>query len=283
MNSASKSLFNDLSRQLLSKWGGLESNRMAEMVMAYVYGLSRIDIFLNKELPPRTTELAPILERLLLGEPIQYVLNQAYFFGHPFWVNNQVLIHRQETEELVALILKENTQAESRVLDLGTGSGAIAISLKLDRPDWHVEGIDLSAKALEVARANSKNLVAMVEFSIGDIFDLVVNELQYHIIVSNPPYIPHAEKIYMEDAVLNHEPKLALFVPDNDPLRFYRAIGNFAQKGLKPNGKLYLEINERFGKEIELLLENLGFEAVTILEDLNKKARMVSAIRASGS
>ena len=112
---------------------------------------------------------------------------------------------------------------------------------------------------------------------------MVVNELQYHIIVSNPPYIPHAEKIYMEDAVLNHEPKLALFVPDNDPLRFYRAIGNFAQKGLKPNGKLYLEINERFGKEIELLLENLGFEAVTILEDLNKKARMVSAIRTSGS
>jgi release factor glutamine methyltransferase len=255
-----------------------EATSLVNWLLEYHLGLRRVDIihFLEeKDLPKKLFE---DLNRLKDGEPIQYVLGKAPFYGYEFLVNSSTLIPRNETEELVHLILKENKSSGLKILDIGTGTGCIPISLALELNQAQVYGLDISEEALEVAHKNAKLLHAAVTFLNCDILkDLpAVDELD--ILVSNPPYIPEKGKSEMHRNVLDFEPGLALFVPDNDPLIFYLVIAQKGKNLLKSGGKLYFEIHEDFGQEVMKCLKDLGYTEIRLLKDLNDKDRMVSAI-----
>ena len=280
MSLSSKVLYDQFVDDIELKWGSEESKKIAQIVFNHLFGLSRIDIFLNKSIALFDERLIPISKRLLKGEPVQYILNQATFYGLSFFVNPFVLIPRQETEELVALILEENDHSTKNILDIGTGSGIIALTLRTHRPKWNVSGWDLSPEALEIATRNANYLNLNVDFACIDILNKSLDVDKYHLIISNPPYIPISEKSSIPGHVVEYEPELALFVADNHPLIFYEVIANYALESLKKRGKLYFEIHEDFAYQIQTLLNHLGFEEVAIHLDLNKKARMASAIRA---
>ena len=280
MSLSSKVLYDQFVHDLELKWGSEESKKIAQIVFNHLFGLSRIDIFLNKSIALLDDRLIPISKRLLKGEPVQYILNQATFYGLSFFVNQFVLIPRQETEELVALILEENDHGVQNILDIGTGSGIIALTLRTHRPKWNVSGWDLSPEALEIAVRNANHLNLNVDFTCIDILNKSPDVDKYHLIISNPPYIPSSEKSSIPGHVLEYEPELALFVADDDPLIFYEVIANYALGSLKKRGKLYFEIHEDFAYQIQTLLSHLGFKGIVIHQDLNKKVRMASAVRA---
>ena len=232
------------------------------------------------------------LKALKNHEPIQYIIGQTEFYGLPFYVNENTLIPRPETEELVELILSNTTannhlelvevNNQFNILDIGTGTGCIAISLAKQLPNANVSAIDVSAKALEMANKNAQLNQVDINFIENDILKICNSELdsatKFDIIVSNPPYVRQLEKQQMQDNVLNHEPHLALFVEDENPLIFYRAITQFATKNLKPNGELYFEINEYLGKEMMALLEAFGFKNIQLKQDLFGKDRMICGV-----
>jgi release factor glutamine methyltransferase len=216
------------------------------------------------------------------NKPIQYILGKADFYGLKFKVNGYVLIPRPETEELVDLIVKENQEASIKnqdlmVLDIGTGSGCIPISLKNHIPSAKIYALDVSEKALEVAKQNAEINNVEINFIEDDILKLSIinHHLTFHLIVSNPPYICISEKEFMHKNVLDHEPHLALFVEDNDPLLFYKVIADFALKQLKPLGKLYFEINQAYGTETQQMLKSKGFKNVKLIKDMNGKNRIL--------
>lgn len=228
--------------------------------------------------------LATIGTRLQAGEPVQYVLGQADFFGLVFSVTPDVLIPRQETEELVALALDflKGGPPHPTVLDIGVGSGCIGLALARNRPNLRLWGMDKSAAALDVARENARRLGITSAHWLLD--DALASQTQdtwpiFDMIVSNPPYIPWREKALMPEHVLAHEPTLALFVPDDDPLLFYRAISALAWKHLRPGGGLLFECNEFNASEVAGLLENMGYSDVRLRQDLSGRDRMVSAFR----
>ena len=218
-----------------------------------------------------------IVERLQKFEPIQYILGETEFYGLPFVVNENVLIPRPETEELVELILKENKTDQPRILDIGTGSGCIAISLKRHLPKSIVEGWDISKGALEVANLNSKNNSANVLFTQVDILGEYPNQLTFDIIVSNPPYVLDSEKSEMHTNVLKYEPHTALFVADSNPLLFYNRIADVSTQLLTNGGKLYFEINRMKGQETIKMLEDKGFSAIKLIKDISGNDRIVKA------
>ena len=218
-----------------------------------------------------------IVERLQKFEPIQYILGETEFYGLPFVVNENVLIPRPETEELVELILKENKTDQPRILDIGTGSGCIAISLKRHLPKSIVEGWDISKGALEVASLNSKNNSANVLFTQVDILGEYPNQLTFDIIVSNPPYVLDSEKSEMHTNVLKYEPHTALFVADSNPLLFYNRIADVSTQLLTNGGKLYFEINRMKGQETIKMLEDKGFSAIKLIKDISGNDRIVKA------
>lgn len=218
-----------------------------------------------------------IVERLQKFEPIQYILGETEFYGIPFVVNENVLIPRPETEELVELILKENKTDQPRILDIGTGSGCIAISLKRHLPKSIVEGWDISKGALEVANLNSKNNSANVLFTQVDILGKYPNRLTFDIIVSNPPYVLDSEKSEMHTNVLKYEPHTALFVADSNPLLFYNRIADVSTQLLTNGGKLYFEINRMKGQETIKMLEDKGFSAIKLIKDISGNDRIVKA------
>ncbi|WP_452229568.1 peptide chain release factor N(5)-glutamine methyltransferase [Lacinutrix sp. MEBiC02404] len=228
------------------------------------------------------------LKRLKEEEPIQYILGETEFYGLPFKVNKHTLIPRPETEELVDLILNDvNSSAFQKpisILDIGTGSGCIAISLAKNLPKAKVYALDVSAKAIEQAKENAALNNVEVVFIEADIlneksWDLAFSSLGFDIIVSNPPYVRNLEKQEMKPNVLNNEPHLALFVADNNPLQFYEAITTFAVDHLKPKGELYFEINEYLGAAMIALLEENGFEAIELKQDIFGKDRMLKGIK----
>ena len=230
---------------------------------------------------PSRVDRKPLLadfERLLTGEPIQYILGEAPFYGRSFGVTRDTLIPRNETEELVHLIIKENPSSGLRLLDLGTGTGCIPISLALELKNPDVYALDVSAAALTVARQNAAQLGATIHFIEGSLLGEPIDLPLLDLIVSNPPYVPLRDQAEMHVNVLNFEPHLALFVPDEDPLLFYRAIGEWGQQLLKQGGKLYLEIYENLADELVQLLLSQGYEQLRVLQDLNGKNRMLSAI-----
>ena len=265
------------------------------MITEYYNAIKRIDLALNTDLTIKddfVLKYENALKALKNHEPIQYIIGQTEFYGLPFYVNENTLIPRPETEELVELILSNittNGQLELvkgdhqfNILDIGTGTGCIAISLAKQLPNANVSAIDVSAKALEMANKNAQLNQVDINFIENDILKICNSELdsatKFDIIVSNPPYVRQLEKQQMQDNVLNHEPHLALFVEDENPLIFYRAITQFATKNLKPNGELYFEINEYLGKEMIALLKEFGFKNSQLRQDLFGKDRMICGV-----
>lgn len=220
------------------------------------------------------------LQRLLTHEPVQYVLNEAWFFGMKFFVNKDVLIPRPETEELVDWIIKDQPLRTNdlQILDIGTGSGCIPVSLKKHLPAAAVTACDLSKAALAVAQKNADQLQVSIRFAALDFLDKEKrDELSgFDIIVSNPPYIPEKDKGDMHANVLNHEPHLALFVPDNDALLFYKAIADFGLHHLNKNGCIYLEIHEGLGEATRHLFQSKGY-ITELRKDMQQKDRMIKA------
>lgn len=261
-----------------------EIDSFISIVFRHIYNYSKNDLILKSEdiLPESEfNRIKDIVFRLQLHEPIQYILGETEFYGMPFQVSPSVLIPRNETEELVHLILKNHSEAGLRILDIGTGSGCIPISIKKNRPDFDVFSCDISEDALKIAEKNAQLNEAKVQFFQFDI--LSENPFPYpefDLIVSNPPYVTEKEKQLMEPNVLENEPHLALFVPNDDPLLFYRAIVNRATKLLSRQGEIYFEINEAYGNEVVQLVQYSGFDAV-VMKDLNGKDRMVVGRRKS--
>lgn len=217
--------------------------------------------------------------RLLQHEPLQYVLNEAWFYGLKFYVDKNVLIPRPETEELVDWIIENHSQSGSiQILDIGTGSGCIPISLKKTLPQAQVQGIDISMAALAVATQNAAALHTDINFSAVDFLDAgSTKDLpEFDIIVSNPPYIPQLHARDMDANVLRYEPATALFVPDNDPIIFYKAIAIFGKEHLTPNGSIYLELYDVYHTEVNEFYQAQGYQTV-ILQDMQGKQRMLRA------
>ena len=227
------------------------------------------------------TELKGIADRLLEQEPIQYVLGQANFCGRTFMVNEHVLIPRPETEELCRWINSQDASPRVRLLDIGTGSGCIAITLAAMYPKAEVTAWDISPEALEVARENAKRTHVNVSFEQIDILHLPSNLLHqtYDLIVSNPPYICNKERACMEANVLEHEPHTALFVPDDDPLLFYHAIAQYGQTALEPEGWLYFEINPLYAQPLSDMLHMMSYHDIELKLDQYGKQRMIRAKR----
>jgi len=220
-----------------------------------------------------------IIKRLQNKEPIQHIIGEVEFYGLPFKVNPDVLIPRPETEELVDLILNTNTNQSPKILDIGTGSGCIPISLKHNLPQAIISAVDVSEKALKIAQQNAKLNQVNIDFILSDILSDNFNSLTpFDIIVSNPPYVLESDKKQMDENVLKFDPHLALFVDDDNALLFYKRIVDLSKHLLKPKGHLYFEIHENLGKEVKTLMENNQFTDVKILKDLQGKDRMALGI-----
>ena len=253
---------------------------MIRVICEDVFNYDQVDVALRQEseLPDFAPErIADIIARLRRHEPLQYIVGSARFHGHRFKVTPAVLIPRPETEQLVDLIIDENEGSDLRVLDMGTGSGCIAISLARALKFAQVDALDVSRDALEVARQNATDLKVKVRFFESDMLS-PQPAARYDIIVSNPPYVCWSEREAMDRNVKDYEPGQALFVPDNDPLLFYKAIVPYAAQSLERGGKLYLEINQRFGNEVKRLMQDNGFDEVRIIEDSYGKVRFAAAI-----
>lgn len=277
----------DLLRSALaSRYDEGETRAIALLVLETAFSLRRVDVYAGKDKQFSAEEhalLNNICTRLRAGEPVQYVLGRADFCGHTFGVTPDVLIPRPETEELVAWAVDEAKQSKKtplRILDCGTGSGCIAVSLSLALPEAEVVAVDVSAGALRVARANAEALGARVRFARRDLLARWPAEEAFDLIVSNPPYIAEAERAEMEPHVVDHEPTLALFVPDADPLRFYRALAEKAAGGLlAPGGALLTEVNCAHGPATAALFEQCGLREADVRRDAFGRDRMVGARR----
>lgn len=220
-------------------------------------------------------KILQILNRVINNEPIQHILGESEFYNLRFNINKNVLIPRQETELLVDLIIKENIGKSPRIIDIGSGSGCIAITLKKHLPNAQVTAVDISEEALVMAKKNALNNHVEINFIRTDILKNTFIQESFDIIVSNPPYVTESEKKLMQSNVLEFEPHLALFVPDNHALLFYNAICSFAQSYLAEDGSIWMEINEVLGKETAEIFEKNGFNNTSIINDLNHKNRFV--------
>ncbi len=228
----------------------------------------------------QAARIRSICRELKTGKPLQYILGETSFYNCTIKLNGETLIPRPETEELVDLILKENKEFRGTILDLGTGSGCIAIALAINLPGTSVTGIDISEGALAIARENGKLNGASVSFMKADIFNFdVINYPKTDIIVSNPPYVRESEKRFMSVNVLGFEPHSALFVPDSDPLKYYTGVIKIAMDISEPGGKIYFEINEAMGSAMEDLLKQYGYIAIEVIKDLNGRDRIIKAVK----
>lgn len=268
-----------ISEELAAYYPGSEIRGFTRLIMESVCGLTYTEMILYKEREPdakQKKELARIIGRLKTYEPIQYILGETEFYNLKLIVNPNVLIPRPETEELVHWILDTEMPRQAKLLDIGTGSGCIALALKANLPEAIVKGIDISDKALETARKNAHLNQLEVHFTKADILNIAGNDLeQLDVIVSNPPYVRESEKQLMQKNVLDFEPTEALFVSDNDPLIFYLSIAQFAKVQLRKGGFLFFEINEYLGAEVFTLLEDFGFVNIELKMDLMGKNRMM--------
>lgn len=275
--------YRELWRTLEPLYGNGEARAITDYVLDVCFGLSKADIMcgaVEEMTAEKAAELNKIFGRLMEGEPVQYVLGRAEFCGRWFDVRPGVLIPRPETEELCAWITADSkASANPKVLDIGTGSGCIAITLQLDMPESKVTAWDISADALDVARENAQQLGANVNFVKLDALN-AKPEGEWDVIVSNPPYICEKEKKDMAVNVLEHEPHTALFVPDADPLLFYRAITRLAVQTLSKGGRLYFEINPIYADDTCHMMRAEGMTAVELRSDMYGKQRMAKGVKA---
>lgn len=295
--------YNQLWKRLTAIYNEREAQAIVRTVLDALFGMSLTDICLGKVTQlsaDDTTRLEKIMQRLEKSEPVQYVLGAEWFAGRLFDVAPGVLIPRPETEDLVKWTCdeakekeKEDNSKEERgkeekevskkgeeaphpsILDIGTGSGCIAITVALALPQAHVTAWDISTDALTIAAGNAHRLGASVRFEHQDALNAPDDEERWDVIVSNPPYICDRERADMSDNVLSYEPELALFVPDNDPLLFYRAIARYASKALKPGGRLLFETNTAYAHEVAQTMADEGFTAIEVRNDCFGKPRMV--------
>ncbi len=267
--------------ELETLYGAEEAKALFSLAAEHVLALSPTRLRMERDTDVtfiHEQQLLSILNDLQLGKPIQYILSEAHFYGLVFKVNEHVLIPRPETEELVDWIIADNNLqfavSDIKILDIGTGSGCIPVTLKKHLPQAQVSTLDVSAEAIAVARQNAMQNGVEVDFIEADILSFK-SELKFDVIVSNPPYIRLLEQAEMHENVLANEPHLALFVSDEDPLIFYKAIANFAQTNLNPGGRLYFEINEYLGEETVDMLDDKGFKNIELRKDMQGKNRMV--------
>ncbi len=281
------SAYQHLKNNLANIYDAKEVENIAALVIESISGLKGTERILNRHQTlndGRVNILQKHLQQLMNHKPVQYVLNEAWFAGMKFFVDENVLIPRPETEELVDWIIQDLrfTIHDSlfTILDIGTGSGCIAIALKKKIKNAEVFALDVSEAALKVAALNAQQNNAEIIFFKADILkdQTNINMDLFDVIVSNPPYITKGESAEMHANVLAYEPHLALFVPDENPLLFYNAISNFSRAHLKENGNLYFEVHENFANEIVHLLQQNGFQPVEIKKDLQQKNRMVKAV-----
>lgn len=269
-------------QELSPFYDAYEAENFFYLILESKHKLRQIDLALNHELNFSIADLvywSSILEELKKEVPIQYLLGKTNFYGMDFEVNENVLIPRPETEELVEWIINENGGIDKskrlKILDIGTGSGCIAISLAKNLPNAEVYAIDISKKALETARRNAINNNVEVTFMFKNILELEMLDWNFDIIVSNPPYVRNLEKEEIKKNVLDYEPHLALFVEDNNALIFYKKIAALAQKNLLENGQLFFEINQYLGKEMSSLLESMNFRNIELRRDIYDNDRMM--------
>ncbi|GAB3930523.1 peptide chain release factor N(5)-glutamine methyltransferase [Mucilaginibacter myungsuensis] len=282
-----KDVFTTYKHSLGDIYNASEAEALTLLVLSEILDISKASLkaFPEKELTDRqSAKFEGILTELNTGKPVQYILGQTEFYGLPFNVNPSVLIPRPETEELVDWILTgAKTSSPKTILDIGTGSGCIAISLKKSLRDADTFAIDISPTALATASSNAELNEVDINFIQADIlnFDRSVQLSKFDIIVSNPPYVTGIDKQQMHNNVTDFEPHVALFVPNNDPLLFYKAIADFALEYLRPNGQLYFEINENYGSETADMLSSKGFVDIELRKDLPGRDRMIKAITLS--
>ena len=277
------SLFSELRSKLTEKFSPSEAKEMSLLIFESLKNWTQTDLLIHNNDAVSdyiVNKATGIVNRTLKGEPLQYILGVAHFYGLKFKVTPATLIPRPETTELVDLIVDNNTDRKDlKVLDLGTGSGCIAISLARNLKFPLVSAIDISSEALAVARENAKALNVAVDFRQEDILNLPAPADKYDIIVSNPPYILTKEAENMDLNVLDYEPHTALFVPDNDPLKFYIPIIEFAERYLDGDGQLYFEINPLCAISLSERVKNAGFRNVEIVKDISGKDRFIYAVR----
>ncbi len=278
--------YQEIWQRLSSSYDEREAKAVARYLLDVGYGLTMTDIIGGAVETLDESRLNEQLRRLQAGEPVQYVLGRTFFCGHEFRVRPGVLIPRPETEELVGVACDRVARyGEIHILDIGTGSGCIAISLALAIPDAHVEAWDVSDEALAIARENALRLGAKVTFKKEDILRKQIAPSLWRglgeaftLIISNPPYICEKERKDMEQRVLDHEPSLALFVPDDDPLLFYRSIAEYATRALTPKGLLLFEINPLYKDAMEEMLLSLHFHDIVFHEDQFGKIRFCESV-----
>jgi release factor glutamine methyltransferase len=268
-------LIQQITEAISTHYDAVEARAIAFRCLDVGWNLSSMDIILKKEVE-LPADWSSRLARLASGEPLQYVMGKTYFRDHLFAVNSDTLIPRPETEELVDLVLAHAPE-NARVLDVGTGSGCIPISLKLERPSLQVEAWDISEGALVMARQNAETLQAAVSFKLQDIFAWPTSAGSWDVILSNPPYVTEGEKKEMANHVLDFEPHLALFVPDDDALKYYEALADFALERLTVGGFLCVEINQYLGTQMTELLFSKGFQEVQLKKDFKGNDRMIVA------
>ena len=260
-----------------------EADSMTRIITEELLHYTPVDVVLKSDAPVSSfmqEQAGKTVDRLLRYEPIQYIFGKTTFYGLEIKVTPAVLIPRPETEELVDIIVKEwGTRSDLRVMDFCTGSGCIAVALARNLKFPEVSAVDLSGEALEVARENASSLKVRVSFRREDVLSLAPPPSPlYNIIVSNPPYIAEHERKAMERNVLDYEPSMALFVPDDDPFRFYKAIARYAVKALLPGGRLYFEINPEYAADMMKMMKETGFSDVTLQADMYGKQRFLTAV-----
>ena len=274
--------FNHIVAKLSSLYGELEAQAIVCLLFEDLLGIRKTDIFTKNSDVLSKSDLIKLkyAEADLLQQiPIQHIVGFAYFMDLKIKVNKDVLIPRPETEELIQLVLNDFKDASIRILDIGTGSGCIAISIKNKLPKANVQAIDVSEKALNLAKENAKVNGVDVEFTQIDILNerewQKFSNQKFDVIISNPPYVTQSDKLQMQKNVLEYEPELALFVPEENPLLFYKSIAEFSKRYLVPKGKIYLEINEGLANETKSLYIDSGFFNVDFLQDMMGKKRMM--------
>jgi release factor glutamine methyltransferase len=268
---------------LLPFYDEMEAESFFYLILEHKHQLRRIDLALDADKEFSEKDISNwnvILEKLKIQIPIQYILGTTHFYGLEFTVDKNVLIPRPETEELVDWIVKLNSKLSKKqnlkILDIGTGSGCIAISLAKNIANSEVFAVDISETALAVAQENAKRNKVNVTFLNKNILETTHLDQKFDIIVSNPPYVRNIEKAEIKPNVLDNEPHLALFVSDNDPLIFYKKIAVLAAANLNPNGQLFFEINQYLGKETQELLETIGLKNIQLRKDIYGNDRMIA-------
>ena len=269
-------MIKEITLQLVPQYSDSEARSIAILLMCKITGLSYTELLihtpsLNEE---QKEELRKKIERVKKKEPLQYILGETTFYGRRFKCDQRALIPRPETEELTDWIINDvSNDGNIRILDIGCGSGCIAITLAKELKNSTVTALDISKEAISLTEENCKINNCQVECINDDIFNF--SDAQYDIIVSNPPYICDNEAADIESNVIDYEPHLALFVPDNSPLKFYEKITEYAARNLRSRGKLYFEINRKYGKEMLLLLEKFGFINIELRKDISNNDRMI--------